>query len=124
MRDELGEILPSLLKNLPVGSRQNHTTMAGVRRSYFEIAQLTRISPETYRVIASFVSDGHLLHNGESIALNSANSRKVAAEMRRELSATKDAARPVEIGGRLMALDKPCDSIVREVPYGRARKAE
>jgi hypothetical protein len=83
---------------------------------YFEIAQLTRISPGTYRAIASSVKDGRLLHNGESIALNSENSRKVAAavaEMRREVSAAKDSA-PPQVGERLMELDKLCDSVIRE----------
>jgi hypothetical protein len=84
---------------------------------YFEIAQLTRISPGTYRAIASSVKDGHLLHNGESIALNSENSRKVAAavaEMRREVSAAKDSAPPPQVGERLVELDKLCDSVIRE----------
>lgn len=84
---------------------------------YFELAQLTRLSPETYRAIASSVKDGHLFHNGESIELNSENSRKVAAavaEMRRELSAAKDSGPQPEVGERLMALDKLCDSVIRE----------
>jgi hypothetical protein len=84
---------------------------------YFEISQLTRISAETYRAIASSVKDGHLLHNGESIELNPGNSRKVAAavaDMRRELAAAKEPEPPLEIGGRLEALDKLCDSVISE----------
>lgn len=83
---------------------------------YFEISQLTLISADTYRAIASSVNDGHPLHNGESIELNPENSRKVAAavaEMRHELSVNKEAA-PLEVGERLQALDKLCDSVIRE----------
>jgi hypothetical protein len=47
--------------------------------AYFEVSQITRISPETFRAIAPAVSDGVLHHNGEAIPLNAENSRKVAA---------------------------------------------
>jgi hypothetical protein len=62
---------------------------------YFEIAQLTRISPETYRAIASSVKDGRLLHNGESIALDSE---------------------------KLLALDKLCDSSSESFAASPAKK--
>jgi hypothetical protein len=55
---------------------------------YFELSQLTRVSPETYRAIAPAIENGVLHHNGESIPLNADNSRKVAAavaEMRSAL---------------------------------------
>ena len=84
---------------------------------YFELAQLTRISADTYRAIAPSVKEGHLLHNGESIELNAENSRKVAAavaEMRRELAVAQKSAPPFEAGGRLEALDKLCDSVISE----------
>jgi len=45
---------------------------------YFEMAQLTRISPETYRAIAPAVKDGALHVDGEAIELNAGNSRRVA----------------------------------------------
>jgi hypothetical protein len=53
--------------------------------TYFELSQLTRVSPETYRAIAPNIENGVLHHNGEAIELNVENSRKVAgavAEMR------------------------------------------
>ena len=46
---------------------------------YFDLAQLTRISEETYREIAPAVSDGVLNVNGEQFALTLENSRKIAA---------------------------------------------
>jgi len=50
---------------------------------YFEMAQLTRVSPETYRAIAPAVKDGSLHVDGEAIELNAENSRKVAAAVSR-----------------------------------------
>lgn len=55
---------------------------------YFEVSQLTRVSPETYRAIAPAVRDGVLHHNGEAIELNPENARKVAVavdDLRRNL---------------------------------------
>ncbi len=49
---------------------------------YFEIAQLTRVSPETYRALAPAVDNGVLNLNGEQIELTIENSRKVAAASR------------------------------------------
>ena len=56
--------------------------------TYFELSQLTRVSPETYRAISPAIEDGALHFNGEVIPLNAGNSRKVAAavaEMRSAL---------------------------------------
>src|SRR5579871_5640666 len=46
---------------------------------YFELSQLTRVSPETYRAIAPAIENGVLRFNGEEIPLNAENSRRVAA---------------------------------------------
>jgi hypothetical protein len=46
--------------------------------AYFEVAQLTRISADTYRAIAPAMSDGALHVDGEAIQLNPENSRRVA----------------------------------------------
>jgi hypothetical protein len=46
---------------------------------YFEVAQLTRISPATYRAIAPSIRDGALHTNGEAIALIPENAERVAA---------------------------------------------
>lgn len=47
--------------------------------TYFEVAQLTRISPATYRAIAPSIRDQALHHNGDAIALIPENAEKVAA---------------------------------------------
>src|SRR5947207_15266108 len=44
---------------------------------YFELAQLTRISPETYRAIAPSIKDGVLHKEGEAIALIPENADRV-----------------------------------------------
>jgi hypothetical protein len=46
---------------------------------YFDMAQLTRVSPETYRLIEPSINEGVLKVNGEEIALTVENSRRVAA---------------------------------------------
>jgi hypothetical protein len=46
--------------------------------TYFELAQLTRVSAETYRVIAPAITNGVLTLDGEEIALTLENSRRVA----------------------------------------------
>ncbi|HEY1240476.1 MAG TPA: hypothetical protein VGF16_07955 [Bryobacteraceae bacterium] len=81
---------------------------------YFEVAQLTRVSPETYRAIAPAVKDGVLQHQGNSIELSVENSRKVAAavaEIRRARPAPK---RPVEMHVRIRELDKRCTVMLDE----------
>lgn len=50
---------------------------------YFEMAQLTRVSAETYRAIAPAVKDGALHVDGETIELNVENSRRVSAAVAR-----------------------------------------
>ena len=47
--------------------------------SYFELAQLTRITPEQFREIAPAIRDRHIHAQGEEIALIPANAEKIAA---------------------------------------------
>jgi hypothetical protein len=57
---------------------------------YFEVAQLVRISPATYRALAPSVKDGALHVDGEAIELTVENARRVSAavaELRRGLPA-------------------------------------
>jgi hypothetical protein len=93
---------------------------------YFELAQLTRISADTYRAIAPSIQDGALVHNGQTIELNPENSRKVAAavaEVRRALPAakrpsgkprTKKPPRQLESHERIAELDQRCTAIIGE----------
>jgi hypothetical protein len=87
--------------------------------TYFELSQLTRISPETYRAIAPAIEEGVLHFNGERIPLNADNSRKVAAavaEMRSTLP-KKSAEEPGEesnLKQRLSKVEKCGIALVRE----------
>jgi len=83
---------------------------------YFEVSELTRISAETYRLIAPAVKDGKLHFQGEPIELTAENSRKVAAavaELRRALPA-KPVAGPLEMHKRLADLDKRSAALMTE----------
>jgi hypothetical protein len=78
---------------------------------YFELAQLTRLSPETYRAIEPAVADGVLHLNGEEIELTIENSRRVAAavtEMRRSLPAKSSPTDRVE------RLEQLCATLIEE----------
>jgi hypothetical protein len=81
---------------------------------YFDLAGLTRISPETYRAISPVVKDGVLHFNGEAIPLQPENSRKVSAavaELRRNILFL---GRNLRLTDRIVALDKRCAAIVAE----------
>ena len=59
---------------------------------YFEMSQLVRISPATFRAIAPVIKDGALHLNGQAIELSMENANQVAAavaEFRRALPAPK-----------------------------------
>jgi hypothetical protein len=54
--------------------------------AYFELSQLTRISPETYRAIAPAIGEEGLAFQGETIAITAGNAEKLSTalvEMRR-----------------------------------------
>ncbi len=82
---------------------------------YFDLAQLTRVSPETYRALAPAVENGVLNLNGEEIALTMENSRKVAAavrEVRRSIPAKNTAELP--LADRVARLDQLCNTLIDE----------
>uniref|UniRef100_Q01XC5 Uncharacterized protein n=1 Tax=Solibacter usitatus (strain Ellin6076) TaxID=234267 RepID=Q01XC5_SOLUE len=82
---------------------------------YFEVAQLTRVSPETYRAIEPAVENGVLNLNGEQIELTLENSRRVAAavaEVRRTLPAKPVAE--LSFSERVARLDRLCQELTQE----------
>lgn len=83
---------------------------------YFELAQLTRISPQVFRAIAPAIREG-VLHTGEkAIELSVENSREVAAavaELRRRLPSKKP-ARQLSVPQRLAKLDQLCSRVAAE----------
>ena len=60
---------------------------------FFKVAQLTRISPQTYRAIAPAVREEALHLNGEVIELRVENSRQLAEAVARHRRAKKPACR-------------------------------
>ncbi len=83
---------------------------------YFELAQLTRISPETYRALAPAIREGVLHARDGAIQLTPENSRQVSAavaELRRSLPAKK-ARPPLPMHERLKVLEKRCAQLVAE----------
>ena len=93
--------------------------------AYFELSQLTRISPETFRAIAPAVTDGVLHHKGEAIELTAGNSRKVIAviaEMRRDLSREPDVQQRIHgLAERCIAILAEIDRIARDDHPGKTR---
>jgi hypothetical protein len=81
--------------------------------SYFELAQLTRITPEQFREIAPAIRDRHIHAHGEEIALIPENSEKVAAAVAdlRHVAASPTPKKP----DRLSAVDRRCDQLLTEL---------
>jgi len=79
---------------------------------YFELAQMTRITPEEFRAIAPAIRDGSIHAHGETIALIAENSEKVAlavADLRRA------AATPATFADRLTAVRRRSNQVAAEL---------
>ena len=86
--------------------------------SYFELAQITRISAAVFRAMAPAVSNGVLHHNGEAIALIPENSRKVAAavaQMRDALPKAKEVAPEPDVLKRIQTAAQRCADYLSEL---------
>jgi hypothetical protein len=81
---------------------------------FFKVAQLTRISPDTYRAIAPSIREDALHLNGEVIELSAENSRKVADAVAGARRVRKP-ARQLAMHQRLAQLDKRCMKIAAEM---------
>jgi hypothetical protein len=87
---------------------------------YFEMTQLTRVSPDTYRLLEPAIHDGVLNANGEQIQLTIENSRKVAAvvsEIRRAQPSKQPAPaaeRALDMADRIGRLDQLCATVIEE----------
>lgn len=81
---------------------------------FFELAQLTRISAATYRVIGAAVKDRALHFDGETIELIPENAEKVSAAVASLRKTAKRPVRQVEFAERLDSLEKRSMAIVAE----------
>ena len=83
--------------------------------AYFEVAQLTRVSPETFRQLAPSIHEGTLHHQGEAIALIPENAARVASAVGEH---RKAAAPPrtveTQVGWRLDVLEQRCNRLLEE----------
>jgi hypothetical protein len=79
--------------------------------TYFEVAQLTRISPATYRAIEPSIRDQALHYNGDVIALIPENAERVAAAVAefRKAAAASTPEDPVT------RLERRCSELVKEL---------
>jgi hypothetical protein len=81
--------------------------------SYFELAQLTRITPQQFREIAPAIRGQHIQAHGEQIALIPENSERVAAavaDLRHAVAPPTPNRRD-----RLSAVDRRCDQLLTEL---------
>ncbi len=93
---------------------------------YFDLAQLTRISEETYRVLEPSVKDGALYFRGEAIELHTQNTHRLAlavAELRREASDLKP-KRPDPVLSAVDGLSRRVAEIIQEIEEVAARGGE
>ena len=82
-------------------------------RSYFDLAQVARITPQQFRAIAPAVHGQQIHANGQAIALIPQNSEKIAAavaELRREKE-----GQGAPKNDRLRALDRRREQMVTEI---------
>ena len=73
---------------------------------YFEVAQLTRITPEQYRAIAPAIREKNIHVNGQAIALIPENSDHVTAAVAELRRAASPAAPPLPPEERMAALGR------------------
>jgi hypothetical protein len=110
------EFCPTFLKMSRTQADQVIQLLDEFGPGYFELAQLTRVSAETYRAIAPSIQNGVLRSHGDAIELTVENSRKVAAavaEFRRTLPLKKPAPQ-LPMHERLAELDKRCSAMIAE----------
>ena len=79
--------------------------------AYFEVAQLTRVSPETFRQLAPSIHEGTLHHHGEAIALIPENAARVALVVGEHRKALPP---PRTLSARLDALEARCNRLLEE----------
>jgi len=96
---------------------------------YFEVAQLTRVTPEQYRAIAPAIRDRNIHLNGQAIALIPENSERVAAAV----AELRQAAAPpagASAADRMAALERRFDQLavdfreLAESPLSLAEKSQ
>ena len=92
---------------------------------YFDVAQLTGISPAVYRAIAPAVRDQAIYLDGEPIALAAENAARISAAIDTLRSRTRRLAKPeISFPERLRALEQKCNEAVAEFSALAAVRAQ
>jgi hypothetical protein len=95
-------------------SRANAERLIGLLEefglAYFEVAQLTRVSPEIFRALAPSIHDKALHHQGEAIALIPENAARVASVV----ATHRKAPPPRTMETRLDAIEQRVDRLLAE----------
>jgi hypothetical protein len=81
---------------------------------YFEVVQLTRITPEQYRAIAPAIRDKNIHLNGEAIALIPENSDRVTAAVADLRQAAASATVAPSVQERMAALGRRFDHLAAD----------
>jgi len=81
---------------------------------YFEVAQLTRITPEQFRAIAPAIRDKNIHVNGEAIALLPENSEEVTAAVAELRQATATAPASPSTRDRMAALGRRFEQLAAD----------
>jgi hypothetical protein len=82
---------------------------------YFELAQLTRISPETYRAIQPALQDKALHFQGEAIALIPENTARISAAVAQLRKAATPEPPKLSESQQIDALERRCYEIFEEL---------
>jgi len=94
---------------------------------YFDLAQLTGISPDEYRAIAPAVKNQAVHYNGQVIALLPENTEKLTAavsELRRETPRTAATAPALSNAQRLRRIERQSAELVTEITELKRSKLE
>jgi len=91
---------------------------------YFELAQLTRVGPGTYRAIAPFVHDGAIHLDGQTIELRPENSLRLASAIARFHPAAPPSkpAPTLAPHEQLAALDQRATALIAELRHFSAKE--
>lgn len=83
---------------------------------FFELSQLTRISPETYEAVEPLLHEGALHFDGEAIELDPENAQKVAAVVARlRRQAPPQTAESPDVDRRLARIEKRFFDLVTQI---------
>jgi len=94
--DSWEEFCPRYLRMSKTNANRVIRLLEEFGSGYFEVAQLTRMTPEEYRQLAPDVRNHALNYNGEAIALIPQNAEKIETLVNQVRKAARRAAKPAQ----------------------------